>query len=320
MASRVFIDGEAGTTGLRIREHLAPRSDVTVVSVPYEQRRDVEARRAILNDVDLAILCLPDDAARDAVALVSNPAVKILDASSAHRTTEGWAYGFPELARPQRDVIRAASRVSNPGCHATGFVASLRPLVDAGLIPADTPLAVNSLSGYSGGGKELIRVHEEELAAQGRAGCALYGLELGHKHLPEMQQWSGLSRVPLFVPTVGNFRCGLVTSVPVQLCALPGSVTGADLHAALVEHYRGEPFIRVLPLNDRSLLRSERYLDADALSGTNFLELFVFAHEARRQALIVARFDNLGKGASGAAVQNMNLMLGLPEPVGLDPS
>jgi N-acetyl-gamma-glutamyl-phosphate reductase len=319
MPSRVFIDGEAGTTGLRIREHLAPRADVTVVSAPYEQRRDVEVRKALLNDVDLAILCLPDEAAREAVALVSNPKVKILDASSAHRTHDGWAYGFPELGPAQRDLIRGAARVSNPGCHATGFVASLRPLVAAGLIPADTPLAVNSLSGYSGGGKELIRVHEEELASQGRAGCALYGLELGHKHLPEMQRWSGLSRAPLFIPTVGNFRCGLVTSVPLQLTALPGSVKGADLHAALVEHYRGEPFVRVLPLNDRAALRAERYLDADVLNGTNFLELFVFAQEAEGQALIVARFDNLGKGASGAAVQNMNLMLGLPERAGLDP-
>lgn len=320
MPSRVFIDGEAGTTGLRIREHLAARADVTVVSVPYEQRRDVEARRALLNDVDLAILCLPDDAAREAVALVSNRSVKVLDASSAHRTADGWAYGFPELGRAQRDVIRAAPRVSNPGCHATGFVASLRPLIDAGLVPADAPLAVNSLSGYSGGGKDLIRVHEQELAPQGRAGCALYGLELGHKHLPEMQRWSGLSQAPLFVPTVGNFRCGLVTSVPLQLSALPGSVKAVDVHAALLEHYRGEPFIRVLPLNDRSQLRAERYLDPDVLNGTNYLELFVFAEEAKRQALVVARFDNLGKGASGAAVQNMNLMLGLPERAGLDPS
>jgi N-acetyl-gamma-glutamyl-phosphate reductase len=320
MPSRVFIDGEAGTTGLRIREHLATRADVTVVSVPYEQRRDVEARKALLNDVDLAILCLPDEAAREAVELVSNPRVKVLDASSAHRTAEGWAYGFPELGRAQRDAIRAAPRVSNPGCHATGFVASLRPLIDAGLVPADAPVAVNSLSGYSGGGKDLIRLHEEELAPQGRAGCALYGLELGHKHLPEMQRWSGLSRAPLFIPTVGNFRCGLVTSVPLQLSALPGSVKGVDLHAALAEHYRGEPFIRVLPLNDRSHLRAERYLDADLLNGTNYLELFVFADEAKRQALVVARFDNLGKGASGAAVQNMNLMLGLPEQAGLNPS
>ncbi|HMJ14900.1 MAG TPA: N-acetyl-gamma-glutamyl-phosphate reductase, partial [Polyangiaceae bacterium] len=236
MPSRVFIDGEAGTTGLRIREHLAARSDVTVVSVPYEQRRDVQARNALLNDVDLAILCLPDDAARDAVALVENSRVKVLDASSAHRTAPGWVYGFAELGRTQRDAIRAASRVSNPGCHATGFVASVRPLVDAGLLPADAPVSVQSFSGYSGGGRDLIRVHEEELVD--RAGCAVYGLELAHKHVPEMSAWSRLSRPPLFVPTVGNFRCGLVTCVPLQLWTLPGAVKGADLHAALADHYR----------------------------------------------------------------------------------
>jgi N-acetyl-gamma-glutamyl-phosphate reductase len=315
MSRRIFIDGEAGTTGLRIREHLASRQDLEIVSLPKERRRDAEARAAALNDVDVAILCLPDDAARDAVRLITNPNVKVLDASSAHRTASGWVYGFPELIREQRGRIASALRVSNPGCHATGFVASVRPLVDASLIPAGAPLTVNSLSGFSGGGRDLIRAYEEELGEE--AGFALYGLELSHKHFPEMQAYSGLSEPPLFLPGVGHFRCGLVTTVPLQLWTLQTAVRGRDLHEALTEHYRGERYVQVMPFLDRSLLRGERYLDADALNGTNRLELFVFANDDKRQAVIVARFDNLGKGASGAAVQNLNLMLELPEDSGL---
>lgn len=315
MPCRIFIDGEAGTTGLRIREHLASRQDLEIVSLPKERRRDVAARAEVLNDVEVAVLCLPDDAAREAVRLVTNPNVKVLDASSAHRTASGWVYGFPELCREQRGRIASALRVSNPGCHATGFIASVRPLVDAGLIPAGAPITVNSLSGFSGGGRDLIRAYEEELEKE--AGFALYGLDLGHKHLPEMQALAGLACPPLFLPGVGRFRCGLVTTVPLQLWTLHTPVRGRDLHEALVEHYRGERYVRVMPFQAKSALRGERYLDVDALNGTNRLELFVFANDDKQQAVIAARFDNLGKGASGAAVQNLNLMLELPEDTGL---
>jgi N-acetyl-gamma-glutamyl-phosphate reductase len=315
MRRRVFIDGEAGTTGLRIREHLAERRDLEIVRLAPEKRRDRDARTAVLNEVDLAILCLPDEAAREAVSWISNPDVKVLDASSAHRTAPGWIYGFPELVSDQRDRIRGAQRVSNPGCIATGFIASVRPLIERGIIPKDWPLSVHSLSGYSGAGREVIRVYEEELRAG--AGFALYALELSHKHLPEMEVYGGLARAPLFVPGIGHFRCGLITSVPLHLWALPSPATARDLHEALVEHYRGELYVRVMPLNERSELRAERYLDVENLNGTNQLELFVFANESRGEAVIVARFDNLGKGASGAAVQNMNLMLNLPEATGL---
>ena len=318
MAARIFIDGQAGTTGLKIRERLRARTDVDVVTLPEEARRDVRARETLLNSVDLAILCLPDDAAREAVALIRNPAVKVLDASSAHRTTPGWVYGLPELVSDQRGAIARAARVSNPGCHATGFIASIRPLVDARLVPPQTAISVHSLSGYSGAGKEMIAAYEAESSAGGAPGFALYGLELAHKHGAEMRAFGGLERVPLFVPGIGNFRCGLVTVVPLHLWALPGTVRGRDVHEALAERYRGEKFVRVMPFDDRAELRGGKYLDAELVNGTNWLDLFVYCNDERREAVVVARFDNLGKGASGAAVQNMNLMLGLTEGAGLD--
>lgn len=314
--AKIFIDGREGTTGLQIQERLAARSDIELCELPSDQRKDPAARKALINQVDFVITCLPDAAARESASLLQNPRTRLIDPSSAHRVSPNFVYGFPELDSEQRARIRKASRVSVPGCHASGFIAALAPLVSRGLVPKDYPAVVHSLTGYSGGGKKLIATYETASPNEREhlRGPRPYALGLRHKHLPEMQQVVGLAAAPFFQPVVGDFYKGMLVSVPLFSELLPKKPTPKDVHEVLSAHYHGERFVVVQPLETESLLE-DGFLNPLACNDTNRLELFVFGHE--QQILIVARLDNLGKGASGAAVQNLNLMLGVDEASGL---
>jgi len=313
MKHRIFIDGEAGTTGLEIRERLAARSDLEFIRLGDAERKDARARAAALNEADVAILCLPDDAAREAVALITNPNTRVLDASTAHRVAEGWTYGFPEIGL--RDAIKAAKRVSNPGCYPTGAIALIRPLIKTGLVPADWPVTINAVSGYSGGGKAMIQSFEHPDAPGGtHENIRAYGLSLKHKHVPEMQKHAGLTHPPLFAPSVGRYYRGMLVELPLQLWALPGKPGVSALQETLTKAYAGERFVAVASLEETAKLDG---LDPEGLNNTNKLKLFVFGNEKTGQARLMALLDNLGKGASGAAVQNLNLMLGVDEATGL---
>ncbi len=317
MTFTVFVDGQEGTTGLRIHEYLAARRDVEVLSIDPSRRKDSAERARLLNASDVAFLCLPDAAAREAAALVTNPRTCLIDASTAHRTVAGWVFGLPELAPGQREAIRQAKRIANPGCHASAFILLLRPLVDAGLVPADAALSATSISGYSGGGKKMIEAYQAAAATASGVDTALasprpYALSLTHKHLPEMMAHTGLRTAPIFMPVVGNFYKGLAVTVPLHLAAL--GTTAQAVHAALVKRYAGERFMRVLPLRDPATLEAG-FFDVQACNDSNRVEIFVFANDT--QAILAARLDNLGKGASGAAVQAMNVHLGVDEGLGL---
>jgi len=300
----IFIDGEHGTTGLLIRELLLARGDIDLVSITSDKRKDADEKKRILNSVDLAVLCLPDDAARESVAMIENNNTRVIDASTAHRVLPDWTFGFPELDHQQTQRIRQSRRVANPGCWSTCFIALVRPLVDVGIIPANLPITTWGVSGYSGGGRQMIEAFE---ADTNKTNFIAYGLNLSHKHLPEMQKYTGLAHPPLFTPSVGNFKQGMLVEVPLNLWTLSKMNNGEAIRNALAAHYAGSKFVDVKPYT--AIPPAE--LNPEALNNSNTLELFVFDNAKNEQAALVARLDNLGKGAGRAAMQNIELMLGL---------
>lgn len=316
MATKLFIDGEAGTTGLQIRARLDRRDDLDFISLGEAKRKDAGARKDALNEADIVILCLPDDAAKEAVSLIVNKTTRVIDASSAHRVAEGWVYGFPEMATGQRQAISGARHVTNPGCYPTGAIALVRPLVKAGIVPDGWPLCVNAVSGYTGGGKQMIAEFEDDaLPSYTTEPYRAYALSLTHKHVPEMQKNMGLSNPPLFTPNVGRYAQGMIVEVPLQLWALPGEPSLTQLHETLAEAYDGQRFVSVAPYAETVATTK---LDPEQLNGTNELKLFVFGNPEARQARLMALLDNLGKGASGQAVQCLNIMVGADEALGVN--
>lgn len=309
MTARVFIDGKEGTTGLQIYEKLGGRKDIELLTLPEELRKDPLARKEIMNQSDLVFLCLPDAAAVEAVGLVENPGTGIIDASTAHRTAEGWVYGFPELEPGQAEKIRKAKRVANPGCHATGFISLTAPLVRGGILPPDAPLSCHSLTGYSGGGKKMIAEYEGERTDRRLNSCREYAITLAHKHIPEMMAAAGLTRRPLFFPIVGDYYAGMTTTVGLHNDLLGQRMTAKTVHEYLSDYYAGQEYVRVLPFGGEGAVDPRGYLESNRNVGTNFLDIVVSGNE--EQTLMASLFDNLGKGASGAAVQNMELMLGM---------
>lgn len=311
MKTKVYIDGQSGTTGLQIYDRIGQREDLELLRIPEELRHDPDERKKYLNSADIVFLCLPDEGAREAVSFIDNPNVRVIDASTAHRTNPDWTYGYPELSKAQREAIRTSKRVANPGCHATGFISTTAPLVAMGVIPKDYPMSCYSLTGYSGGGKKMIAEYEAEGRSELLNAPGIYGLNLQHKHLPEMQTVTGLAYPPVFMPVVDDYYKGMVTTIMLQNRLLPGQPSAEEICAKLADYYRNEHFVSVVPFGEND---SELY--ANKLAGTNRLEIVVCGHE--EQTTVTAVFDNLGKGASGAAVQNMNIMLGLPEETGLE--
>ena len=315
MTTTIFIDGEAGTTGLQIRDRLAGRRDIKLISLDHDRRKDPAARSEMLNRADISILCLPDEASRQAVSMVDSPDARLIDASIAYRTDGDWVYGMAEYGPDQPAKIAAAKRVTNPGCYACSSIAMLRPLVMAGIVPADFPITLNAVSGYSGGGRKLIETFEDAASPDyTESTFYLYALGLEHKHTEEIRVHGGLDRRPLFVPSVGRFARGMIVSLPLQLWALPGTPTPTDIHEALADHYAPASMVTVASLAETAALDT---LDPETLNGTDELRLHVFANESHGQVMVAALLDNLGKGASGQAVQNMNLMCGFPETAGL---
>lgn len=311
MKTKVYIDGQSGTTGLQIYDRIGQREDLELLRIPEELRHDPDERKKYLNSADIVFLCLPDEGAREAVSFIDNPNVRVIDASTAHRTNPNWTYGYPELSKAQREAIRTSKRVANPGCHATGFISTTAPLVAMGVLPKDYPMSCYSLTGYSGGGKKMIAEYEAEGRSELLDAPGIYGLNLQHKHLPEMQTVTGLAYPPVFMPVVDDYYKGMATTIMLQNRLLPGQPSAEDICAKLADYYRDEHFVSVVPFGE-----NDSKLYANKLAGTNRLEIVVCGHE--EQTTVTAVFDNLGKGASGAAVQNMNIMLGLPEETGLE--
>lgn len=329
---KIFVDGSSGTTGLEINQRLSKYDNIEVIKIDYDKRRNIDERRKILNEADLVFLCLPDDAAREAVSLITNPDTRVIDASTAHRTAEGWTYGLSELSAAHKEAIRHSKRVSNPGCHATAFALSVYPLIHHGIMPADYPVSFQSITGYSGGGKSLIEKYEANTGDNPYTKAPRpYSLGLNHKHLKEMMMHSGLSQAPVFIPVVANYYKGLATILPIHTRLLSNRLEGRKLHSLFKDHYKYQPFVKVMPYIDEGTLKDSAInsmmpsegcifdggIDITACNDTNMAHIFIIGNDDKKIATIITRLDNLGKGASGAAIQNMNLMLGYDEALNL---